>query len=57
MHLERIKAGETETLKSGIKATEESTRTSAISEQAQTIKSVEKAKTLEQETQKSLEEQ
>ena len=43
-------------LSSAIQATEENTRTSAINEQAQTIKSVEKAKTLEQETQKSVEE-
>ena len=44
-------------LSSAIQATEESTRTGAMNEQAQTIKSVEKAKTQEQETQKSVEKQ
>ena len=44
-------------LDSAIKATEEGTRTGAINEQVQTIKSVEKAKTQEQETLKDVGEQ
>lgn len=55
LHIERIKVGETEVLDSAIEATEESTRTGAINGQAETIKSVEKAKT--QETQKNVGEQ
>ena len=42
-------------LASAIEATEESTRTGTINEQAQTIKSVEQAKTQEQEPQKNVE--
>lgn len=41
-------------LSSAIQATEESTRTGTINEQAQTIKSIERVKTQEQETQKSV---
>ena len=44
-------------LDSGIEATEESTRTGVIYGQAETIKSLENAKTQEQETQKSVEKQ
>ncbi len=44
-------------LDSAIEATEESTRTGAIKGQAQTIKSIEKAKTQEQETQQDMREQ
>ena len=44
-------------LDSAIKATEESTRTGAINEQVQTIKSIEKAKIQQQEIQKDVEEQ
>lgn len=55
LHIERIKA--TEVLDSAIEATEESARTGAINGQAETIKRVEKAKTQEQETQKSVGEQ
>ena len=47
LHIERIKA--TEVLDSAIEATEESARTGAINGQAETIKSVKKAKTQEQE--------
>ena len=47
LHVERIKA--TEVLDSAIEATEESARTGAINGQAETIKSVKKAKTQEQE--------
>ena len=48
---------EMERLMSLIKATEESTRTGAINEQVQTIKSIEKAKIQQQEIQKDVEEQ
>ena len=44
-------------LDSAIEATEESTMKDAINEQAQTIKSIEKAKTQEQETQQDIGEQ
>lgn len=44
-------------LSSAIQATEESTRTSAINEQAQTIESIKRAKTQEQEKQKDVGEQ
>ena len=54
---EEIRQGEHSMLDSAIEATEESTRTGAMNEQTQTIKSVEKAKTQQQETQKSVEEQ
>lgn len=54
---EEMRQGEHSILDSAIKATEEGTRTGAINEQVQTIKSVEKAKTQQQETQKSVEEQ
>lgn len=57
LHIERIKVGKTEVLDSAIEATEESTRTGAINGQEETIKRVEKAKTQEQETQKSVGEQ
>ena len=56
LHIERIKAEENLTLESGIEATKTTTRTGTINEQAQTIKSVEQAKTQQQETQKSVEE-
>lgn len=52
---EEIRQGEHSMLDSAIEATEESTRTGTINEQAQTIKSIEKEKI--QETQKSVEEQ
>ena len=54
---EEMRQGEHSILDSAIKAIEEGTRTGAINEQVQTIKSVEKAKTQQQETQKSVEEQ
>ena len=43
--------------KGRIEATEVSTRTGAINEQAQAIKDVQRAKTQEQETQKGVDEQ
>ena len=51
---EEMRQGEHSILDSAIKATEEGTRTGAINEQVQTIKSVEKAKTQEQETLKDV---
>lgn len=44
-------------LNSAVQATEDSTRTEIINEQAQTIKSIAEAKTQEQETQKDVGEQ
>ena len=54
---EEIRQGKYSMLDSAIAATEESTRTGAINGQAETIKSVEKAKAQEQETQKNVGEQ
>ena len=48
---------ESSLLESAVEATKEGTRTGAINEQAYMIKSIEKAKTQEQETQKYVEEQ